>query len=144
MLDIKKLLTKMLTWMNTLQTVTTYVDSGKTITIASGATYNIYTYRTITLPANGKYIMLMNGGCGVVSGTVTYYSIQTTTASGTPSAANQIRQITPNSSGSHCSGVGYFETGNGAVTINIRGILYGSAGGKCTGGWHSTQVIRLK
>lgn len=144
MLNVKKLLTKMLAWMNALQAVTTYADSGKTIAIASGATYNNYKFRTITLPANGKYILLMNGGCGAVSGTVTYYSIQTATASGTPSVANHIRQIVPNSSGSPCSGVGYFETGNGAVTIDIRGILYGSAGDQCTGGWHSTQVIRLK
>lgn len=144
MLNIKKLLTKMLTWINTLQTVTAYADSGRTIEIPTGAGYKSYTYRTITLPANGKYVLLTNGGCGSVSGTVRYYAINTTTASGTPTVANHAGQQTHASSGGHNSGIGYFETGSGAVTININGILYGEPNGKCTGGWHNTQVIKLK
>ena len=144
MLNLKKLLTKVLAWINTVQSVTTYADSDKTITIPSGAGFKSYTYRTITLPANGKYILLMNGGCGSVSGTTRYYAIQATIASGTPTVANKLRQQTPSVSGGPNSGVGYFETGNSAVTINIDGILYGEPNGKCTGAWHSTQVIRLK
>lgn len=144
MLNVKKLLTKILTWIQNVQNVTTYGDTGKTITIPSGASYQGITYRTITLAANGKYLIVMNGGCGATSGTVTYYTIQTTVASGTASFTNNIRQQTPTSSGGPTSGVGYIETGNSAITLNLQGYLYGSAGGKCTGGWQSTAVIKLK
>lgn len=102
--------------------------SGNNVSIPS-TSYK--TIASLTLPANGKYIVVARGGCGSGSN-LTNEGCRITTTSGTATEAYDPIQITTASSGGPQCLTGYYVTGSTAITVSFQIYLYGS--GTATGG----------
>lgn len=94
----------------------------------------------VTLPANGKYLIIGEGGCGAASN-ATYFSLSTYTVSGSPTVAWSGTQQAPTNGGGQCSIMAYYATGSASAVIGLRGYLYGN--GSTSGGWGQIVAIRI-
>ena len=142
MMNVKVLLTKVLQKLKTHDTslsqiATPITDSMSSVTMA----HTTYTkLAQISLPANGKYLIIMNGGCGAVS-SGTYFSLSTYVSSGTASTTWNATQMAPTNAGGQCSGIGYYVTGNAGITVQLRGYLYDS--GSTSGAWGTLAAVQI-
>ena len=102
---------------------------------------------TLTLPANGKYVVLANGGCGGVNTgtTATYFALSTAVTPSTTAAVPvqwNARQMSPVNGGGPTSIIGYYETAQDC-TLQLHGYLYGTSGGSTSAAWGTLTALRM-
>lgn len=129
MLNIKKALTKL---SEKLYSPVRF-ESWANIATPTASYYNL---RTITLPPNGRYLLLWGGGNGLAP------SVKNRITAVFNGTTKQVyaSTITDGSSGNTATGWGYAETGSSSATVTLQGYGYDTSTTNMNG---SVLIVRL-